>query len=80
MEVSMIVKGYLDSEGVVSKIFNENTPGKKWMTGFLQRHAELNRKVPRLIKAARAKVDPETVHKYFANLEKSLEGVPPENI
>lgn len=80
MEVSMLVKGYLDSKGVVSKRFKENMPGKKWMSGFLQRHSQLNRKVPKLIKAARAKVDPETVNKYFDNLEKSLEGVPPENI
>ena len=36
--------------------------------------------MPKLIKAARGKVDPETVNKYFDNLEISLEGVPRENI
>ncbi len=72
MEVALLVKDYLDSKQVVSERFNENLPGKKWMTGFMKRHAELNSKVPKLIKAARAKVDPATINKYFDNLAISL--------
>ena len=71
---------HIDCKGVVSKRFKENTPGRKWMSGFLQRHLQLHHQVPKLIKAARAKVLSETVNKNFDNLEISLEGVPPENI
>ncbi|KAK3919866.1 Thioredoxin reductase 2, mitochondrial [Frankliniella fusca] len=79
-EVSALVKGYLDKKGSVSKRFKDNTPGRKWMKGFMERHQELNRLVPKFIKSARAKVDPETVNKYFDNLEKALNGVPTANI
>ncbi|KAE8741228.1 hypothetical protein FOCC_FOCC013243 [Frankliniella occidentalis] len=80
MEVSLLVKNYLDKKGVVSKRFTENLPGRKWMTAFMKRHPQLNSKVPKLIKAVRAKVDPATINRYFENLAESLEGIPPENI
>lgn len=46
LEVSMLVKSYLDCKGVVSKRFKENTPGRKWMSGFLQRHPQLHHQPP----------------------------------
>ena len=80
MEVCMMVKHYLDNRGVDSKRFKDNMPGKRWMSNFLSRHQDLNKKVPKLINSARAKVDPASINKYFDNLEVSLEGIPPENI
>lgn len=79
-DVQVTIKNYLDNLGRESKRFKDNLPGERWVRCFLNRHPTLQIKVPKLISSSRAKVDPATVTKYFENLEKTISGIPPENI
>ena len=57
------------------------TPGKDWVHGFLERHkGRLSERMSNNIKRARAQVDNKAIDDYFDELEKSLEGLPPEAI
>ena len=43
---------HIDCKGVVSKRFKENTPGRKWMSGFLQRHLQLHHQSAKINKGS----------------------------
>lgn len=80
-DVRIFVKSYLDHKGRNVAKFSNNCPGKDWADGFLTRHkAALSVRFAQNIKRARAQVGPDEVKEYFAELAKSVEGVPPENI
>jgi hypothetical protein len=59
----------------------EDRPGKGWVRNFRKRwrHRVRVRK-PTNIKRSRAKVSPEEVRAFFANIKPNLEGVPSKNI
>jgi hypothetical protein len=59
----------------------EDRPGKGWVRNFQKRwrHRVRVRK-PTNIKRSRAKVSPEEVRSFFANIKPNLEGVPSKNI
>lgn len=56
-------------------------PGPHWAYHFLKRHKKTLAKCNSTqINRNRAAVSPNDVHEYFNNLEKTLAGIPPENI
>lgn len=38
LELRKLVKRFLDRKGTTVKQFNDNLPGRYWLTGFLKRH------------------------------------------
>ncbi|KAK3916660.1 Jerky protein homolog-like, partial [Frankliniella fusca] len=79
-DVSVLVKEYLDKSDKRVTQFKDNLPGWRWVKMFLERHRRLNFLIPKHIKTSRSKVDPDTVTKYFENLQESTKDVPPQNI
>lgn len=79
-ELKMCVRNYLEEAGREVKFFKNNTPGKEWVYGFLRRHSCISQRVAENVKLIRAAVNEKTLEDYIAHLEKSLEGIPPENI
>lgn len=80
-DIHMVVKSYLDKQGISEKRFNSNIPGKAWAHGFLQRHkAILPERLCQNIKCSRASMSKETISEYITELRTSLAGVPPELI
>jgi len=79
IDIQPVVQGYLNRLRETEKRFKNNCPGKEWIISFLKRHQELTTKICENIKRARAGVTRHTIKEYI-ELEKTLEGVPPENI
>jgi hypothetical protein len=79
IEIQMIVKEYLSKERIIVPQFNNNVPGVEWVVSFMKRHNFTHRLVSN-IKRKRAEVSASDIIKYFRNLERELENVPPENI
>ena len=79
MEIRMLVQGYLDKSGMNVSRFKLNLPGEDWVNSFLTRH-NLTQRTATNIKPARAEISREMVADYFDNIEKELDGVPPQNI
>lgn len=75
-DLRLIVKGFLDRQGIIERRFQGNMPGVDWAKSFLARNKNvLSERLCQNIKRARARVDPETVNSYFDELEVSLNGV-----
>lgn len=80
-ELRHIIQSFLICFGKQSKSLKENLPGKDWVYSFLQRNNDkISSRMSQLIKTSRAKVSPEIIEKYFENVAKELEEVPPSNI
>ena len=79
-DIRLFVKGYLTTIERTVKRFKNNVPGEDWSNSFIKRHTVLSNRMCQNVKRARAKVDPSEIKKYFENLEKVVEGVPPANI
>jgi hypothetical protein len=81
LDLRMFVKWYHDKKGMRIKKFRNNLPGEDWAKSFLKRHSDLlSERLTQNVKRARAAVSPIVINSYFDNLEKTLTGVPPENI
>lgn len=81
LDVRLLVQKYLNCNKYRIKAFNDNLPGHDWFYGFLKRHKnELSMKKSQNIKRSRAEVDAQQIDEYFTQLEKSMEGVQPNNI
>lgn len=81
VDVRLIVKGYLDHAGKKTKIFKDNYPGPDWIKLFYKRNlSDVTVRLCENIKRSRAAVSKKIVVDYFTELEKTLEGIPPENI
>ncbi|KAL0841447.1 hypothetical protein ABMA28_015129 [Loxostege sticticalis] len=81
IDLRYIIKMYLDSNNITNKRFNNNLPGPDFAESFLKRHSDkISKRISQNIKLSRAKVSSESIKKYFVELEKSLDGVPPSNI
>lgn len=80
-DLRYVIKMYLDSMNISHNIFKNNMPGIDYVNGFLKRHANIiSQRICQNIKRSRAAVSPNTLKEYFAELEKSLENVPTQNI
>ncbi|KAH9643133.1 hypothetical protein HF086_010585 [Spodoptera exigua] len=80
-DLRYIVKLYLDTSNITVKRFKNNYPGPDFVESFLKRHSDkISKRISQNIKRSRAEVSPEMMKTYFAELEKSLEGVPHSNI
>lgn len=81
-ELRWVVKTYLDKTGRKVPEFrsNDNLPGYDWGRFFLQRNSDLSPRLCANIKRDRAGIDEESIKKYFENLKKSVDGIPPSNI
>ena len=75
-----LVKFYLERKGVRVKRFQYSLPGHEFVIHFKKRLPELMKRLAGNIKHSRAKINVETVHGYFDNLESVLEGIPPDCI
>lgn len=80
LDLKMIIKNYLASQGRVVKIFKDNIPGKDWLASFLSRHQSLSRRLANNIKRARIQVSEDVISNFIENIDKELKSVPPENI
>ena len=80
-DLRIFVKGYLDKEGRQMKQFKNNCPGEEWASSFVRRHRQsLTNRLCQNISCNRAEVSRATITKYFDNLQRSLNGVPPKNM
>ena len=71
----------LDKHGVTVAKFRDNVPGHDWALSFMKRHSDqIKNRMCQNITKKRAGVNVETVNNNFAELSKTLEGVPPQNI
>lgn len=80
LDLVMIVRDYLQSQGRQVKQFNNNVPGKEWVKNFLRRHKRLTTRFANNIKRVRAQVSQDIISNYIDRLAPELDGVPPENI
>ena len=73
-----MVKGYLDSRGVVDSVFTNNLPGKDWLDQFVRRHG-LTKRLADNVKTSRAEITASTISSYFDRLEQTAESIPTQN-
>lgn len=77
----MIVKSVLDKAGKKEARFKNNLPGLQWYQSFMNRHREkLVQRLSQNLAPKRAQISRDDVTAYFANLQRSIQDVPPENI
>lgn len=79
-DLRFIIQNYLNSNKRVVKLFKNNMPGWDWGEQFLKRHPDLKAVFGQNISRKRAQINFEVVNKFFDNLEKELDCVPPQNI
>lgn len=80
-DVKSLVQNFINRQGKVVPKFINNLPGEGWVNKFLQRHhKQLSRRMSQSIKESRAKVNHQTINKFFDHLEASLEGIAPAAI
>ena len=81
LDLRITVKRLLDKKGTKIPKFKDNVPGEDWAFSFMRRHKDrIKNRLCQNISKKRAGVGHETINLYFQELEKSLDGVPPENI
>jgi hypothetical protein len=78
-DLCYFVKSYLDKKGASTR-FKDNLPTRQFVDKFLGRHKDLSLRTANNIKRSRAKVSRDDVTSFIHNFEKSVDGVPPENI
>jgi hypothetical protein len=79
-DIRLMVKNYLDENKLNCSKFKDNLPGNDWCASFLKRHSELTSRKCQNVKKARATVKLEEFEEYFDNLEKTMDGVLPEDV
>lgn len=73
VDLSLIVKSYLDRQGLIEPRFKGNMPERYWLQGFLQRHRNtLTLRLSENIKRQRAGVTESTLKSYFQELKTTL--------
>jgi hypothetical protein len=81
LEVSMLVRDYLQTRKIVVPKFHNNTPGADWVHLFLKRQNKIiSPRMCRNISQKRGNLSVEKMTEYFHHLETTLEGIPPANI
>lgn len=80
-DLRYIAKGYLQRQGRAVPKFKNNLPGPDWASSFFKRHKDkLTVRKCANITPKRGSVDKDIVNSYFDNIEKELQGIPPENV
>lgn len=79
-DLALFVQGFLNRKGINIARFHNNMPGPDWRESFLKRNPELSVRMSENMKRSRAEVTLATLSGYFAELHRSMEGCPPENI
>lgn len=80
-DLRILVKMYLNKAGKTIRQFDANMPGIDWVAKFLERHNDrLSQRSCQNIKRCRAEKTLDEIQDYFANLERSIQNVPPCNI
>ena len=80
-DLRLIVKSYLDKQGLQINKFKNNMPGKDWARSFLKQHkSKLAERMCQNIKRNRAAVSPSIIEKYFENLSDTIKDIPPSHI
>ncbi|KAL0811812.1 hypothetical protein ABMA28_009240 [Loxostege sticticalis] len=80
-DLRIMVKLYLDTMGITHKRFKDNMPGPDFASRFLKRHKDsISLRLCQNIKKSRARVSPDTIEKYFEELEETLKEIDPNNI
>ena len=79
MDVRLLVKDYLDRQGISDRRFRNNCPGPDWLKSFMKRH-KLTKRIADNVKPVRAEISVNDVTKYFDELQTILHGIPPENL
>lgn len=80
-DIKTLVQSYLNQKGTTIKIFVNNKPGETWMEKFLKRNNDqLSKRLSQSIKENRAKIDHDTINKYFEHLSKSLADIPEDAV
>ncbi|KAJ8919422.1 hypothetical protein NQ315_016517 [Exocentrus adspersus] len=76
-----MVNRYLEKSGKTIPTFPNQTPERDWCLNFIEGHkGNLSHRSCKNIKGVRAQKTDEGIIAYFENLEKSLEGIPPERV
>jgi len=79
MDVRLLVKDYLDRQGISDRRLCNNCPGPDWLKSFMKRH-KLTKRIADNVKPVRAEISVNDVTKYFDELQTTLHGIPPENL
>lgn len=80
LDLRIVVHKYLIQNGRTA-VFNDKLPGKKWSYSFIKRYKnQLSQRTTQNIKRSRAEKTTDEMVNYFNNLERSLDGIPKENI
>ena len=79
IDIRLIVKSYLDKQGIVDIRFKDNVPGIDWVRLFMKRN-NLTKRIADNVKSSHALVNKEVIDKYFDNLSVELAGIPPERL
>ena len=74
-----MICSYLTKQKRNEPRFKNNVPGDDWIRGFIKRRKLTNRLTSN-IKRSRAGITKSSLERYFNNLKKELDGVPPGNI
>lgn len=82
MDLRKLAKSYLDANGRTVTVFEDNTPGDEWASGFLRRHNNiLSQRMCQNIKYSRASTSVQDIKNYFTNLQSSgVEVIPSGNL
>ena len=78
-DLRVLICSYLTKQKRNEPRFQNNVPGDDWIRGFIKRR-ELTNRLTSNIKRSRAGITKSSLERYFNNLKKELDGVPPENI
>lgn len=73
--LGQIVQAYFNRCGRREPRFRNNLPGEDWLRLFISRHPSLSIRLADNIKRSRASVTKASIHSYFNELNKSLQGV-----
>jgi len=81
LDLRVTVKRLLDKQGMTIRKFKDNLPGEEWSYSFMKRHSDnIKNRMCQNISKKRAAVSREVVGSYFQELEKSMDGVSPQNV
>lgn len=81
LDIRLIVKSFLDSNGLRVEVFKNNLPGVVWARSFLKRHSDnLTVRLSENIKRCCSGVDSDIISNYFDELKVTLKDVKPEAI
>ena len=79
-EVQLFVKYFIDHKGWNIKKFKNNRPGVDWVRRFLRDNRKITNRMCPNVKKVRYNQSPESLNRYFDNLEVSVKDVPACNI